>query len=46
MCIVTLTNFLVIKGKGRGKIQPRTGHEAPRAGVDVYLYTSFNFGAR
>jgi hypothetical protein len=31
------------KGKGKGKVHPRTGHEL---GVDEWLYSFFNLGSR
>jgi hypothetical protein len=45
------SNFQILKKimtlyKGKGKGRPRTGHEFPRGGVDVYLYSSFNLRAR
>ena len=40
------TWYEVCKGKGKGKVQPRTGHEDPEGGGEVELYSFFNLGAR
>jgi hypothetical protein len=30
----------------KGKVHPRTGHECPRDGLEVWLYSFFNFSTR
>jgi hypothetical protein len=30
----------------KGKVRPTTGHEVPQGGVEIYLYSFFNLGAR
>jgi hypothetical protein len=31
---------------GKKKVHPRRGYEGPKGGVEVYLYSFFNLGAR
>ena len=33
-------------GESNGKIYPRTGHERPKGGVEVQLYSFFNLGTK
>jgi hypothetical protein len=35
-----------IQNKSRDKVHALAGHEGPEGGVEVHLYTFFNFGAR
>jgi len=37
---------LKTKRWGKGKVHPRTSHGGPEGGVEVELYSFFNFGAR
>jgi hypothetical protein len=30
----------------KSKFHPTTGHEVPQAGVEIYIYSFFNFSAR